>query len=512
MMDLWQLQDGARERRAPTRRQTISRFVFLAGAMLAFQGCHDDPLTAPRGIAIPAFDLTDAQNGTWATKAPMAMPRFGATVAEAGGLVYVFGGRASGCTTSNTVEAYDPVSNVWSYREPMLVSLSSAAVASAGGLLYVIGGDLACGPKSAVVQAYSPTTNTWDAKAPLPQPRHAAVAGAINGIIYVAGGVVNGSTPSASTVAYDPATNAWTARADMPRVTYGAASGVVNGKLYVLGGNDGAGPYATVQIYNPVHDSWTFGAAMPNGRYLAAGATLDGIIYVIGGADVTSSALNTVRAYDPVADLWASVPPLSVGRAELSAMSSGGVVYAIGGTFPGAALSVNEAFTPATPDVEPPSLTIPLNFTVNATSPNGAVVTFSASATDNSGFATVSCSPTSGTRYAIGITATNCIATDGSGNTASGTFSVTVLGAPQQIANLLEYIKGMAIPEPHRTQLIDGLQTVLTNVRTARYACPAFDSFIKAVRAKTPAYIPPDKSANVIADALRIKAVIGCTT
>lgn len=68
----------------------------------------------------------------------------------------------------------------------------------------------------------------------------------------------------------------------------------------------------------------------------------------------------------------------------------------------------------------PPTLILPNNFTVEATSSAGAVVTFSVTS-DGS----VACSPASGTTFPIGVTTVQCTAT-GPGGTTSGSFKVTV--------------------------------------------------------------------------------------
>ena len=65
-------------------------------------------------------------------------------------------------------------------------------------------------------------------------------------------------------------------------------------------------------------------------------------------------------------------------------------------------------------DSTPPELTVPaLPVIVDATSPAGAVVTYSVSATDVVDPApTVACTPPSGTTFAIGNTTVTCTATD----------------------------------------------------------------------------------------------------
>lgn len=79
-------------------------------------------------------------------------------------------------------------------------------------------------------------------------------------------------------------------------------------------------------------------------------------------------------------------------------------------------------------DKTPPSLTVPGNLSVPATSADGAVVTYTVTATDALDRSpTVTCSPASGSTFAPGTTAVSCTATDAAGNTsAAKTFEVAV--------------------------------------------------------------------------------------
>jgi hypothetical protein len=90
--------------------------------------------------------------------------------------------------------------------------------------------------------------------------------------------------------------------------------------------------------------------------------------------------------------------------------------------------SVEEQFTVTVRDTTPPSVTVPGTITTEATGPVGAVVTFSASASDLvDPSPNVSCSPSSGSTFPVTTTVVSCSATDASGNTsASKTFSVVV--------------------------------------------------------------------------------------
>src|SRR5439155_17646435 len=84
-------------------------------------------------------------------------------------------------------------------------------------------------------------------------------------------------------------------------------------------------------------------------------------------------------------------------------------------------------FTFTVCDAEAPVIACPL--TIRVSPPIGACVsnvTFAVTATDNCGTATVTCTPASGSSFALGPTTVNCSASDGHGNTATCSFTVTV--------------------------------------------------------------------------------------
>jgi hypothetical protein len=87
------------------------------------------------------------------------------------------------------------------------------------------------------------------------------------------------------------------------------------------------------------------------------------------------------------------------------------------------------ACTPAPPSNKAPSLTLSNDITAEATSANGAVVTYLATADDaedGNGLA-ATCLPASGSLFSLDRTTTvNCFYTDAGGLTASGSFTVTV--------------------------------------------------------------------------------------
>jgi hypothetical protein len=89
--------------------------------------------------------------------------------------------------------------------------------------------------------------------------------------------------------------------------------------------------------------------------------------------------------------------------------------------------SANGSFTVTVQDTTAPDLSIPFEIIVEATGASGAAVSYSASASDLvDGVVAVNCSPVSGSTFALGTTHVDCSATDAAGNTASGSFAITI--------------------------------------------------------------------------------------
>ena len=167
------------------------------------------------------------------------------------------------------------------------------------------------------------------------------------------------------------------------------------------------------------------------------------------------------------------------------------------------------------PDTTPPVLTLPANITVDATSPAGAMVTYTVTATDNlDPTPTISCSRLSGLIFAIGTTTVSCRATDGSNNSSTGSFTVTVNGAVQQLQKLISSIG--IYTNPWTTSLDAKLQNAmdaLTAMRggNASSACNLLSAFIKEVQAQSGKQLTVAMASELIAKANQIRAVLGCS-
>ena len=105
-------------------------------------------------------------------------------------------------------------------------------------------------------------------------------------------------------------------------------------------------------------------------------------------------------------------------------------------------------------DETPPVLRHPDGLSVPATSPDGAVVDYVVTAEDDTDpDPVVDCRPASGSSFAIGDTTVTCTATDAGGNEATGSFTVHVRGAGEQIEDLRRLLAAIDIPKSLRQSL-----------------------------------------------------------
>jgi hypothetical protein len=102
------------------------------------------------------------------------------------------------------------------------------------------------------------------------------------------------------------------------------------------------------------------------------------------------------------------------------------------------------------PDTTPPALTLPADQIVEATGPDGAIVTFSGSAHDNlDGVVPITFGPLPGSRFPLGTTTVKADASDTWGNTASGSFTVTVRDTTAPAFQRLGASRGLLWPPNH---------------------------------------------------------------
>jgi hypothetical protein len=122
------------------------------------------------------------------------------------------------------------------------------------------------------------------------------------------------------------------------------------------------------------------------------------------------------------------------------------------------------------------------------------------------------CAPLPGSLFAIGTTTIACTATDAGGNTASAGFTVTVLGAKEQLADLTrKVVDSTKLSATIKTQLTAALQSLIAGFDPSKplqraAACLKLRAFTTLVQFVAPLA----HRAEWTADANRIRAVLAC--
>ncbi len=184
---------------------------------------------------------------------------------------------------------------------------------------------------------------------------------------------------------------------------------------------DAAGNTATGSFTVTVVDTTPPAVTPPDNITLEAAGPAGAVLYYSG-----ESAVDLVDGARPVACEPASGSTFALGETTVTCTASD----TRGNT--GSA-----SFTVKVTDTTAPGLAMPADITAEAASASGAVVTFSASASDLvDGDLPVSCNWNSGDTFPLGETTVSCSATDSNGNTASGSFKVTVVDTTPPVLTL----------------------------------------------------------------------------
>ena len=157
----------------------------------------------------------------------------------------------------------------------------------------------------------------------------------------------------------------------------------------------------------------------------------------------------------------------------------------------------------------PPSLQLPGDMTLDATSPSGVRVTWTASATDASGLSLdVTCDRESGSNFPIGGSTVFCTATDADGLWTEDYFVIQVLGARDQLAALRTAVTGIG----SGTSLADKVTAIQGAVaaRDSATACRLLVDLGNQLKAQTGRKLSAATATALRADAARIASVLGC--
>ena len=187
------------------------------------------------------------------------------------------------------------------------------------------------------------------------------------------------------------------------------------------------------------------GDTLPLGTSLITCSATDGVN--VGSASFQVTVRDTIAPDLTVADITASATtaagvsvsfaPTAVdivsGSIAATCSPTSATVFAIGDTTvtcsatDAAGNSATKTFVVHVLDAVPPSIVTPTVTPVEATSPSGAAVSFTVSASDNiDGIVSATCLPASGLTFAVGTTTVQCSAHDAANNNATATFDVVV--------------------------------------------------------------------------------------
>jgi hypothetical protein len=169
----------------------------------------------------------------------------------------------------------------------------------------------------------------------------------------------------------------------------------------------------------------------------------------------------------------------------------------------------------AQPDTDLGLSNLPKNITTDATSPQGAVVSYTPTVVDeDSPLPTANCSPISGSVFPIGTTTVTCTVSDSddTNSPVSGSFQVVVVGASGQVTSTISLVNSFGLPADIQagfdTQL-QAVQTDLTNNNPAQ-ACSDLTAFINHIQAQSGKHLTVSQANQLLAAAKQVQAVLGC--
>jgi hypothetical protein len=161
-------------------------------------------------------------------------------------------------------------------------------------------------------------------------------------------------------------------------------------------------------------------------------------------------------------------------------------------------------------DAESPTIVVPSDLRVNATSPSGAIANYTTSFSDNVRVVEASCTPASGSLFGIGPTPVTCSASDAAGNSASKGFIVRVVGPDEQVGDLIAYVLSLDLPPGTTNPLVAQLQAAFRS-DNSHVSCVKMSDFIDMAGKKDDA-ITDAESSYMFSDATRIMGAMGCAS
>jgi len=269
---------------------------------------------------------------------------------------------------------------------------------------------------------------------------------------------------------------------------------------------------------------------LPNGKVLVAGGFQ--VSAELLSLDTTAPTLSlpgtiTVNASGPAGAMVtyavsASDPDDQPGQLTINCSPASGSTFPIGTTTVHCSASdpvgnhSSGSFQVVVNDTDLGLTNQPSNITTTASGPQGATVTYilPTAVDEDSSAPAVNCTPTSGSTFAIGTTTVTCTASDSDDtpSSVSGTFTVTVEGAVNQVNDLISLVNSLPIAHGLNASLLDQLNAVQADLQAnnTAQACLDLTSFINHVQAQSGQGLTTGQANQLLAAANRIKAVLGC--
>jgi hypothetical protein len=219
-----------------------------------------------------------------------------------------------------------------------------------------------------------------------------------------------------------------------------------------------------------------------------------------------NQVVEATRSTGAIVSYPASAYDLVDGVRSVSCSPASGTLFALGNTTVLCTSSdtknnyATSTFTVIVRDTTSPSVSVPLNIVTQATGPNGATVTFTASAVDVvDGTNAVTCSSVSGSTFALGTATVTCSSTDKAGNKASSSFTVTVVDTTTPVltmpANMI-----VEATSPAGAVAVFAATAVDTVDGSVSVTCSASSSSIFALGVTTVNCTATDRSRNTASD------------
>ncbi len=292
--------------------------------------------------------LAQGNIGNWETlnTSGSASPRHESGMVEAGGLLYLIGGRGTRDT-----DIYNPIANSWSDAAQPPVEIHHIQPVELDGLIYVVAAlsGQCCDSEFGLshVYIYDPLEDEWYQGAEIPANRRRGSVGAVvyNDEIYIVGGLDGGHGSSATSFAYfdkyNPATNQWTVLEDAPRARDHFNAVLVGDEMYLAGGRQTdvgsffANTLAEVDVYNFTTGQWRTlpsSANIPTERAGTLAAAIGNEVIVVGGETTQSQAHDETEALNTNNDTWRTLDTLNEGRHSGGMVVCNDTLYAVAGS------------------------------------------------------------------------------------------------------------------------------------------------------------------------------------